>query len=466
METGTLDTSWVKPFIHDLFSRDSRDADAIMADKMLHMNRPFYKYCYVCEDSKRTADTIDYNILNFENNQLFFQDPALFNDPFDCYLGFSQTELIKNLLTASMKQQKKLTPQMRKAINLVFQEDSQEEISAALIESGIFTEAIKAIMPTLLESKMPDEKGQKYVMEMIDLLATGENVDLFVKLIQNKLTVADKQKIIDLLFDNETFCEYTRSTLENPDNSEWILRSARHDMKLKVETHPDSFMSDGGTESFQLLDFIQLLFKSATGTSVLPELSEIKEQIRTASNEAMQKSRNMISQQCRVTCLSERMDSPLMWSHYANKHYGFCLEYDFTHTMVRRYPDLNMAKIMLLPVIYSEKRPLLSKAITNPKYMVEYMRTKKIPNEVIESIVYGMLFKSADWSYEREWRIIGINMDKPFMKLPPARKLFLGANIEDTAKEQLIAIARKKHIPVFQMYLAPDKYKFEYHQIL
>ena len=59
METGTLDTSWVKPFIHDLFSRDSRDADAIMADKMLHMNRPFYKYCYVCEDSKRTADTID-----------------------------------------------------------------------------------------------------------------------------------------------------------------------------------------------------------------------------------------------------------------------------------------------------------------------------------------------------------------------------------------------------------------------
>lgn len=129
METSELDTSWVKPFIHDLFFADSKDADTIMAGKMVHMNKPFYKYCYVCEDSKRTADTIDYNILNFENDQLFFQDPSLFNDPFDCYLGFSQTELIKNNLIATMKQQKKLTPQMRKAINQLFKENNQEELA-------------------------------------------------------------------------------------------------------------------------------------------------------------------------------------------------------------------------------------------------------------------------------------------------------------------------------------------------
>lgn len=465
MEELRLDTSWVKPFIHDLFSRDSKDADIIMASKMIHMNKPFYKYCYVCEDSKRTPDTIDYNILNFENDQLFFQDPSLFNDPFDCYLGFSQTELIKNILIASMKQQKKLTPQMRKAINQFFKENDQEELPVEKVETSILIEAIKAIMPTLLESMVVDEKEQAYIKEMVDLLATEEHIELFVKLIQNKLTIADKQKIIDLLYDNKTFCEYTKSSLENPDHSEWILRMARRDMKLKIETHPDSFMSDGGSETFQFVDFLQALINSSSGTAELPELAEIKEQIRTASNEAMEKSRNLISKQCRVTCLSERMDSPLMWSHYANKHYGFCLEYDFTHTMVKRYPDLNLAKIMLLPVIYSEQRPLLTKAITNPKILVQYMKTKKLPNEIIESIVYGMLFKSIDWAYEQEWRIIGLNMETPFMKLPPARKLFLGANIEDSAKERLIAIAKKKRIPIFQMYLAPDKYKFEYHKV-
>ena len=133
--------------------------------------------------------------------------------------------------------------------------------------------------------------------------------------------------------------------------------------------------------------------------------------------------------------------------------------------MIKGYPDLNYAKIMLLPVIYSKQRPLLTKSIANPKFLFQYMKTKKVPNDILENIVHGMLFKSIDWAYEREWRIIGVNMETPFMKFPPARKLFLGANIEDSTKEQLVEIAKKKHIPVFQMYLAPDKYKFEYHKV-
>ena len=120
---------------------------------------------------------------------------------------------------------------------------------------------------------------------------------------------------------------------------------------------------------------------------------------------------------------------------------------------------------MLLPVIYSEDRPLLSKALTDPKVMLQYMKTKKMPNEFTESMIYGLLFKSLDWSYEREWRIIGINMEKPVMKLPVARKLFLGVNIEEPIKTRLIEIARKKHIPVYQMMLCSDKYKFEYYKV-
>ena len=176
-------------------------------------------------------------------------------------------------------------------------------------------------------------------------------------------------------------------------------------------------------------------------------------------------SRKLISEQCRVTCLSEKMDSPLMWSHYANKHFGFCIEYDFTYSMLTRYPDLNMAKIMLLPVIYSEKRPLLSKLITDAKFKIQYMKNKIVPPTIIESIVYGLLFKSVDWSYEHEWRIIGINMTKPTMKLPCARKVYLGANIEETARNKIIEIANRKHIPVYQMSLSADKYKFEYYKI-
>lgn len=85
-----------------------------------------------------------------------------------------------------------------------------------------------------------------------------------------------------------------------------------------------------------------------------------------------------------------------MWSHYANKHYCFCLEYDFTYNIIKRYPDLWLAKIMLLPVIYSANRPLLSQAVTNPQVMLQYMKTKKMSKGMIKNIIYGLLFKSID----------------------------------------------------------------------
>ena len=56
-------------------------------------------------------------------------------------------------------------------------------------------------------------------------------------------------------------------------------------------------------------------------------------------------------------------------------------------------------------------------------------------------------------------------MKKPTMKLPSARKVFLGANMEDEAKTRIIEIAKKKHIPVYQMMLSSDRYKFEYYKV-
>ena len=464
-EDEILETSWVKPFIHNIFFGDSKDADSFMAKKMPYMNRTYYKYCYVCEESKRTDDTIDYNIDNFENDELFFQDPALFNDPFDCYMGFSQNQIMKDLLVANMKKQGKYTPQMRKAINVFFGNGTEKEISIDDMSNDELKVFISALIPTISPSLSDDAMGQKYISEIMELLTKEENIPLLVKLVKNQLTVADQQAIIDIMFSNETFREYTKSSLENPENSEWIINATQHDMKLRVETKPDSFMNGSGTDAFQSFDFYEMLLKAFTGGEVLPELSEVKQKFSEASKSAMVKCRKMISEKCRVTCLSERMDSPLMWSHYANKHFGFCLEYDFTHTMVKRYPDLNMAKIMLLPVIYSEKRPLLSRVLTNSKIMLLYYKTGKMPMEVVESIVYGLLFKSPDWSYEREWRIIGMDMERPTMKLPSARKVFLGANMEESAKARVIEIAKKKHIPVYQMMLSSDRYKFEYYKV-
>lgn len=111
-----------------------------------------------------------------------------------------------------------------------------------------------------------------------------------------------------------------------------------------------------------------------------------------------------------------------MWSHYANKHFGFCLEYDFTYTLIRRFPDLHIAQLMLFPVYYSRNRPLLSEALIDTNTTIDYKELKKLPPDFIKNIMIGLLYKSEDWAYEKEWRILSIESDKSTMKLPPPPK--------------------------------------------
>ena len=98
-----------------------------MAEKLSYINRPFYKYCYVCDESSRNENTVDYYINNFENDELFFQNPALFNDPFDCFLGFSQKEMLKDAVVSEMKRQNKYTSEMGKAIDTFFQQKNRRQ---------------------------------------------------------------------------------------------------------------------------------------------------------------------------------------------------------------------------------------------------------------------------------------------------------------------------------------------------
>lgn len=79
--------------------------------------------------------------------------------------------------------------------------------------------------------------------------------------------------------------------------------------------------------------------------------------------------------------------------------------------------------------------------------------------------MYGLLCKSEDWAYEKEWRIFQLPTEAPTMRLPKARKVFLGTNMEKTARDRVVQIAQKKHIPVFQMFLRSDKYRFDFYQV-
>lgn len=147
-----------------------------------------------------------------------------------------------------------------------------------------------------------------------------------------------------------------------------------------------------------------------------------------------------------VACLSETNASVLMWSHYANDHKGFCIEYNGREI----YYDEFVNKCFF-PVKYigadEEQLPISALALDYPG-------------------LYSVLCKTEDWSYEKEWRIcFGIerNMKPGNIQLPQATGVYLGAKMPAEHRKMVVDIAVKKNIPVYQeiIQLANRQINFE-----
>lgn len=81
-----------------------------------------------------------------------------------------------------------------------------------------------------------------------------------------------------------------------------------------------------------------------------------------------------------IACLTAENSSSVMWGHYASKHQGIAIEFDFE--VLRRHCEP-------LPVCYSSER-----------YTLRY------PEADLDFAFFGALTKDVGWSYEREWRIL------------------------------------------------------------
>ncbi|MBS5932601.1 MAG: DUF2971 domain-containing protein [Clostridiales bacterium] len=103
---------------------------------------------------------------------------------------------------------------------------------------------------------------------------------------------------------------------------------------------------------------------------------------------------NDISQHIYSTSFAETNDSVLMWSHYANCHRGFCVEYEFDLSdCINNTSDYTL---IYSPIIY----------IPHPAIIPELM--EKDIEDIIQShgidILRLAFFKNIPWQYENEWR--------------------------------------------------------------
>jgi Protein of unknown function (DUF2971) len=119
-----------------------------------------------------------------------------------------------------------------------------------------------------------------------------------------------------------------------------------------------------------------------------------------------------------VACFSESVDDFLMWSHYADGHRGFCLEFD------TRYPPFQWAQ----QVQYSDFYPLVDIAA------LLFEGDKYDPGPLL-------ITKSRHWSYEKEWRTLHEEGNIEFeIDVAALTGIYFGCSIPDVHKQTILLL--------------------------
>lgn len=217
----------------------------------------------------------------------------------------------------------------------------------------------------------------------------------------------------------------------------------------------------------------EMEFERLYGTFISQKTSFFKdiESVLKASSLSMKR-------QAAVACFSENIHSVLMWSHYADYHKGFALEYNMQHFEMKcggcdkRESCKDMVLGNIYPVIYSNKRYNATKYAEY--YLGQFIATRNnssLQNPDTTAFLKAFLHKSSQWNYEKEWRVIlnraDCNYSAPVgIEMKPVA-IYYGQAISNIYKMFLHHIAISKGIAEYQMYIedASNQYTMKYKKI-
>jgi hypothetical protein len=135
-----------------------------------------------------------------------------------------------------------------------------------------------------------------------------------------------------------------------------------------------------------------------------------------------------------VACFSEIKDNILMWSHYANGHQGFCLEFDTTFS-----PFIETEKETPIKVHYSNSYPPLS--------LLNILNSNLPP---LPKTLLGT--KSLHWCYEAEWRVLSFigDIEYPYKEVA-LTGVYFGCRMKESDKSNIATILADSPTRLYQM---------------
>ena len=150
-----------------------------------------------------------------------------------------------------------------------------------------------------------------------------------------------------------------------------------------------------------------------------------------------------------IYSLAGRYNHELLWAHYANSHKGFCIEYDLNE-LQNGYSDEDL---YAFKIKYSSHPPQLSSSDISPPN----------PLAAIQKIAG---FKSSEWEYENETRIV-FNKAKLRHYNPKAiTGIYFGVRMNDSIKDIIMKRLVGRNLKFYDIIQIPNTYKFERKEVL
>lgn len=430
---------WIDEHLNKIIIDDIYVKLSTIAEKMEILGGKLYKY-YSFED--------EYSLVNLKNNTVHFTKPYKFNDPFDCVISITLNDIFKffvpKLIDDSIEKDAENEELIRPLIKQCLVGEDISESDNKLVQIIKLLMSQSAFREWMLKNQTNPMDQKELQPILIDAFSNEEFRSKYFELIVN-----DDINNMNLDFSQLSKNEYIKLFMTCPEMIELFAPEIEdEDAKEKMEVISETLKQKN------ILDKLQKISKITGRTFVEEEkLAEFQIALEQASIEA----NRHINDNFAITCFSKKSDEILMWSHYANKHTGFCVEYDFSKCT-------NWAALItLFPVIYSKSRPHFPMSIFEQSNNFKDITVKE-GNDSIISLIRLLLIKSDIWSYEEEWRIIGLQnqlIDKHLLELDIVTKIYLGANISDKNEKEIVDIAKSKGIPVYRYIMNQDQYTLD-----
>lgn len=149
-----------------------------------------------------------------------------------------------------------------------------------------------------------------------------------------------------------------------------------------------------------------------------------------------------------VLSLAKEFDCPLMWSHYADQHKGFCIGYDVS---IDHIEDI-------YPIDYEGKRFITTQQV----YDMLFGNTeslKRAAKKEIDKVI--LLSKAPAWKYEHEFRVISKQglQDSPFR----LSDVTFGLRFKPSAKYAVMKSlqGRSSEINFYEISLCDDSFELK-----